>query len=163
MIHENSDVGIYKTPLAYRPGLPLNGLMTLQNFIDGGYDVIDAKVLVVVKSIGARKRGKFNVLTYGQLLDDLLTFYSVTRKDETVTQSINLHVEDDTAEATLGLWGTAAVSPLGHDVDANKANSKAESVRQGWKVGETVLLIQAPGWKIGRSVRLDKLRVRLRD
>ena len=58
MIHENSDGGMYKMPLAYRPGLPLNALMTLQNFIDGGYDVVDAKILVVVKSIGAKKRSK---------------------------------------------------------------------------------------------------------
>lgn len=56
MIHENSDGGMYRMPQAYRPGLPLNGLMTLQNFIDGGYDVIDAKILVVVKSVGAKKK-----------------------------------------------------------------------------------------------------------
>lgn len=60
MIHENSDDGRYRTPLGYRQGVPLNGLMTLQNFIDGGYDVADAKILVVVKSIGARKKSKHN-------------------------------------------------------------------------------------------------------
>lgn len=70
MIHENSDVGTYKTPLAYRPGLPLNGLMTLQNFIDGGYDVVDAKVLVVVKSIGAKNRSTSNVLVSSVQLRD---------------------------------------------------------------------------------------------
>jgi hypothetical protein len=32
--------------------------MTLQNFVDGGYDVVDAKILVVVKSIGAKKKGR---------------------------------------------------------------------------------------------------------
>lgn len=58
MIHENSDDGrMYKKPLDYRVGRPLSGVMTLQNFIEGGYDVVDAKMLLVVKSIGAKKRG----------------------------------------------------------------------------------------------------------
>lgn len=30
--------------------------MTLRNFIDGGYDVTDVRILVVVKSIGPKKR-----------------------------------------------------------------------------------------------------------
>lgn len=58
MVHNNSDNGMFRMPLGYRAGLPLNGLMTLQNFIDGGYDVLDAKILVVVKSIGAKKKGE---------------------------------------------------------------------------------------------------------
>lgn len=60
MVHENSDNGMFKTPLGFREGVPLNGLMTLQNFVDGGYDVADAKILVVVKSIGAKKKGKYS-------------------------------------------------------------------------------------------------------
>lgn len=60
MVHENSDNGaMYRTPLEYRDRRPLSGVMTLQNFNDGGYDVMDAKILVVVKSIGAKKRGMF--------------------------------------------------------------------------------------------------------
>jgi hypothetical protein len=60
MVHENSDNGaMYRTPLDYRARRPLTGVMTLQNFNDGGYDVVGAKILVVVKSIGAKKRGKF--------------------------------------------------------------------------------------------------------
>ena len=31
--------------------------MTLKNFVDGGYDVAEAKILVCVKSIGAKKKG----------------------------------------------------------------------------------------------------------
>ena len=59
MVHQNSDNGtMCAAPLGYRDGRRLSGLMTLQNFIDGGYDVIDAKILVVVKSIGAKKKGK---------------------------------------------------------------------------------------------------------
>ncbi len=58
MVHENSDNGtMYRLPLGYRRGFPLSGVMTLQNFVDGGSDVVDAKILVVVKSIGQRKRG----------------------------------------------------------------------------------------------------------
>lgn len=59
MVHENSDDGaMYTTPLGYREARPLSGVMTLQNFIDGGYDVVDVKILVVVKSIGAKKKGR---------------------------------------------------------------------------------------------------------
>jgi len=58
MLHENSDDGsMHKRPLGFRKGQPLAGLMTLQNFIDGGYDVPDARILIVVKSIGPKKRG----------------------------------------------------------------------------------------------------------
>lgn len=57
MLHENSDDGsMYTKPLGFRAGQPLTGLMTLQNFIDGGCDVVDARILVVVKSVGAKKR-----------------------------------------------------------------------------------------------------------
>lgn len=56
MVHDNSDDGRYRTPLGYTEGVPLDGLMTLQNFIDGGYDVTDARILVVVKSIGSKKK-----------------------------------------------------------------------------------------------------------
>lgn len=59
MVHENSDEGVMlKSPLGHHEGRPMPNLMTLQNFIDGGYDVIGAKILVVVKSLGKRKRGK---------------------------------------------------------------------------------------------------------
>lgn len=56
MIHHNSDDGRYRTPLGYVEGVPLDGLMTLQNFVQGGWDVTDAKILVVVKSIGSKKK-----------------------------------------------------------------------------------------------------------
>lgn len=60
MLHENSDDGeSMKIPLGYREGRPLNGIMTLQNFIDGGCDVVDAKILVYVKSVGVKKRGEY--------------------------------------------------------------------------------------------------------
>ncbi|KAK0947289.1 hypothetical protein LTR29_001244 [Friedmanniomyces endolithicus] len=135
MLHENSDDGsMHKKPLGFRKGQPLAGLMTLQNFIDGGYDVPDARILVVVKSIGPKKR--------------------VTRKDETVTENINLTVQDNTAEAILGLWGSTAASPLGRPVSENNTNPEAIAAREGWKSGETVLLLQGPGCKLNRSTYL---------
>lgn len=58
MVHENSDDGtLCKTPIGYEEGQSLEGLMTLKNFAEGGYEVARAKILVVVKSIGARKKG----------------------------------------------------------------------------------------------------------
>ncbi|KAK4546884.1 hypothetical protein LTR36_001616 [Oleoguttula mirabilis] len=137
MLHQNSDDGnMYTKPLGFRAGQPLPGLMTLQNFIDGGYDVVDAKILVVVKSIGAKKK--------------------ITRKDDSVTENINLQVQDDTAEATLGLWGTSASSPLNRSsVDETTTNPEAAQARPGWKAGETVLLMQGPGCKIGRNTYLS--------
>ncbi|KAK1084900.1 hypothetical protein LTR48_005026, partial [Friedmanniomyces endolithicus] len=132
MLHENSDDGsMHKKPLGFRKGQPLAGLMTLQNFIDGGYDVPDARILVVVKSIGPKKR--------------------VTRKDETVTENVNLTVQDDTAEAILGLWGSTTASPLGRPVSENNTNPEAIVARESWKPGETVLLLQGPGCKLNRS------------
>ena len=49
--------GICRTPLNNRKGQPLQGLMTLDCYLKGGHDgVADAKILVCVKSIGAKKR-----------------------------------------------------------------------------------------------------------
>jgi hypothetical protein len=57
MLHENSDKGIQcKRPLGLEKHQALSGLMTLKNFVDGGYDVMEGRILVCVKSIGARKK-----------------------------------------------------------------------------------------------------------
>jgi hypothetical protein len=60
MLHENSDNGtMCKKPYGWKSETQsLPGLMTVKNFTDGGYDVDDCKVLVCVKSIGARKKCK---------------------------------------------------------------------------------------------------------
>jgi len=56
MVQENSDEGVLcKTPLGYRDGKQLDGLITLKNYVEGGHDVEGGKVLVAVKSIGGRK------------------------------------------------------------------------------------------------------------
>ena len=57
LVQENSDDGtLCKTPLGYKEGKELKGLMTLKSFIEGGYDVSNGKILVCVKSIGGRKK-----------------------------------------------------------------------------------------------------------
>jgi hypothetical protein len=57
MIHENSDDGTqFKRPFNCKDSKTLSGLMTLKSFADGGYDINEPKLLVCIKSIGARKR-----------------------------------------------------------------------------------------------------------
>lgn len=57
MVQEQSDEGVLcKTPLGYRDGKQLNGLITVKNYIDGGHEIAGCKVLVCVKSIGGRKK-----------------------------------------------------------------------------------------------------------
>ncbi|KAI9752989.1 MAG: hypothetical protein M1835_001055 [Candelina submexicana] len=91
MIHENSDDGVQcKTPLGYRDGQDLPGLMTLRNFMDGGFDIMQGKILVCVKSIGSRKK-------------------YVTKKGREC-ELINIGLFDDTAEASLTLWNSTAFS-----------------------------------------------------
>jgi len=60
MIHENSDDGTQcKRPYGCRDSQTMDGLMTLKGFTDGGYDVEEPKLLVCVRSIGAKKRCMF--------------------------------------------------------------------------------------------------------
>lgn len=62
--HEKTDNGsLFKIPLDYAPDSPLEGLMTLQDFAKGGFEASDAKLLVIVKSIGARKKGMSQTYT----------------------------------------------------------------------------------------------------
>lgn len=57
MVQERSDEGILcKTPIGHRDGKQLPGLLTLKNYIEGGHEVAEAKVLVCVKSIGGKKK-----------------------------------------------------------------------------------------------------------
>nr|POE80954.1 hypothetical protein CFP56_57028 [Quercus suber] len=56
-IHDNSGDGeMCRKPLGLQKHEPLDGLMTLRNFAEGGCDVIGAKVVVVVKAVGAKKQ-----------------------------------------------------------------------------------------------------------
>lgn len=57
MVQETSDEGVLcKTPVGYRDGKQLDGLITLKNYVEGGHEVEGGKVLVAVKSIGGRKK-----------------------------------------------------------------------------------------------------------
>jgi hypothetical protein len=82
---------------------------------------------------------------------------AVERKDGSSTENINIQVHDDTAGATLGLWGTSALSPAGGFPSTAPADTPDGSTKGSspWKAGETVLLLEAPGWKIGRGTYLN--------
>ena len=87
MIHTNESTnGICRTPLDYHRGKPLQGLMALDSYLTSGHDgVVGAKILVCVKSIGARK--KITTRNGGERdLADILLF-------------------DHTSEVRLTLWG----------------------------------------------------------
>ena len=68
-----------------------------------------------------------------------------------------MQVYDDSAEATLGLWGALSHSPSGSfpagvvQTDDGAASNKSSP----WKPGETVLLLQSPGWKLSRTTYLN--------
>ena len=57
---KNDDSTLYKTPLGYHEGEQLQGLMTLKSFVEGGAEVLHAKILVCIKSIGGRKTSKID-------------------------------------------------------------------------------------------------------
>ncbi|KAH0559786.1 hypothetical protein GP486_003702 [Trichoglossum hirsutum] len=80
--------GLCRTPLGHHEGQPLAGLMTLQNFIDGG-------------------------------------------------EKVDVGIFDDTAEASLVLWG-----PIGASVAP-------------WRASQTILLLTSPGFKIERRPQLS--------
>ncbi|KAI9695113.1 MAG: hypothetical protein M1820_008881 [Bogoriella megaspora] len=137
MVHENSDDStVCKAPVGYKKGQPLPGLMTLKNFIDGGYDVDDGKLLTCVKSIGPKKTGMeiLGDLVSGQRLKLTLI---VTSKNGTTNSLVNVITFDDTSEATLTLWNATTVSAA------------------HWKPSSTILLISKPGWKIDHRARLS--------
>jgi hypothetical protein len=65
MLHENSDTGtMCKRPFGCGGEEVMEGLMTLKGFVEGGYDVEAGKVLVCVKSVGARKRCTSHILLF---------------------------------------------------------------------------------------------------
>ena len=60
-IQEQSDDGtLFKAPLGYREGKQLPGLMTLKSFVEGGAEIVHAKILVCIKSVGSRKTCKID-------------------------------------------------------------------------------------------------------
>ncbi|KAF2646241.1 hypothetical protein P280DRAFT_502865 [Massarina eburnea CBS 473.64] len=91
MVHEKSDEGkMFKRPFGSKDSVPLPGLMTLENFTNGGYDVDDCKLLVCVKSIGAKK--------------------NYIMKDGNTSDLISVGIFDETADAFLTLYGSLSNS-----------------------------------------------------
>jgi len=57
MLHDQGDDDLRcRLPLGHREGQPLSGLMTLKNFMEGGNEVINCKIIVCVRAIGAKKK-----------------------------------------------------------------------------------------------------------
>ncbi|CAO2655143.1 Nn.00g102070.m01.CDS01 [Neocucurbitaria sp. VM-36] len=118
MVHENSDDGTqFRRPFNCRDSKALPGLMTLKSFTDGGYDVEEPKLLVCVKSIGARKR--------------------YLNRNGTTSELISLGIFDDTADASLTLYGGLCDSA------------------SSFQPSQTVLLISNPGWRIDKTAKLS--------
>jgi hypothetical protein len=89
IIHSSLDQSCRK-PLDYNPNLNLPGLMTLKSFIQGGNEVESCKILVCVKSIGAKK--------------------TITTKNGAELELLELVVFDDTADIIMKLWGAMIVT-----------------------------------------------------
>ncbi|KAK7530640.1 uncharacterized protein J3D65DRAFT_662167 [Phyllosticta citribraziliensis] len=116
-------------------------LMTLERFAQGGFDdermgeVV--RVVVCVKSVGVRKKArnpksKAKEKKKRHKTKTLLTYShsppAVTRKDNTPTTNLTVHLFDNTAtEATLTLW----------DYSTHSAAA--------WSPGRTILLLTNPG------------------
>ncbi|GAB7342995.1 hypothetical protein MBLNU457_g1091t2 [Dothideomycetes sp. NU457] len=83
-VNENKeDCALYRLPLDWTD--ETGPLMSLRDFLAGDHETRDAKILVIVKSIGSRKQG-------------------------TQTHIVQLGVFDNTQEATLSLFDAASTS-----------------------------------------------------
>ena len=132
LVQEQSDEGtLCKAPLGYREGQQLPGLMTLKSFVEGGAEVLGAKIIVCVKSIGGRKTCNVALIHIDLTTDKL----EVTTKKGDLVENVVIGVFDDTLDATLQLW--------------NSATASASS----WKPSNTILLLSNPGLKAqGRPI-----------
>ncbi|XMA07561.1 hypothetical protein WAI453_000352 [Rhynchosporium graminicola] len=88
MIHTTGSTdGICHTPLEYKKNEPLPGLMTLDAWLKSGHDgVVDAKILVCVKSLGAKK--------------------TIKRKDGGESDLAEVGLFDHTGDARMTLWNS---------------------------------------------------------
>jgi hypothetical protein len=135
MIHENSDDGTqFKQPFNCKDTRVLEGLMTLKSFTDGGYDIDEPKLLVCVKSIGARKKCTSPALTNSPSMPNIRT---VINRNGTTSELISLGIFDDTSDASLTLYSSLCDS----------ASSFTPS--------HTILLISCPGWRIEKTAKLS--------
>jgi hypothetical protein len=133
-IYESSDDGTrFKKPYGVRESEALPGLMTLKSFTDGGYDVEQPKLLVCVRSIGARKKCKSTLLFYSFACK--LTALDMNRNG-TTSELISLGIFDDTSDGLLTLY-----------------SSMCDSASL-FTPSKTVLLISDPGWRIDKMAKL---------
>jgi hypothetical protein len=152
MVHKNSDDGTqFRRPFNCAKEKALPGLMTLKSFTDGGYDVEDCKLLVCVKSIGARKRcellpGPFTFLLIPSHFPSISSWFpSLTytnhkpdmNRNGTTSELLSLGIFDDTADASLTLYG-----PLSDSATL-------------FTPSKTILLISNPGWRIEKIAKLS--------
>lgn len=86
MIHTHSGAAdICRIPLGYKRGEALPGLMTVEAYLNGGYDgVVGVKLLICVKRIGAKKK--------------------IIRKDGGESNLIEVTLFDHTAEIKMKCW-----------------------------------------------------------
>ncbi|KAI8932169.1 hypothetical protein NX059_011051 [Plenodomus lindquistii] len=118
MLHENNDDGTqFKRPFGCDGERPLEGLMTLKGFTDGGYEVEEPKVLVCVKSIGARR-------TY------------INRTTTNTTTTLTLTIFDNTADATLTLYSSLCSSAT----HLKPSHSILLISNPGWRIDKTAKL-----------------------
>jgi hypothetical protein len=89
VMHQKSGDTCY-TPLEYSIGKPLPGLMTVKSFLDGGNEILGAKILVCVKSINPQK--------------------TITTKKGLISVLTEVVLFDDTSSITLKLWGDLGLS-----------------------------------------------------
>ena len=132
VVQENSDTGVLcKRPLGYRQSRPLAGLMTLRSFIEGGYDVVDAKILVCEEPGTQEKRFHIPNTCFKKQVGSWK--HSVITKSGEQKELVNVIVFDHTADADLTLWGLAFSSSV-----------------DPWQPSRTVLLISGPAFNAGR-------------
>ncbi|KAL9607731.1 MAG: hypothetical protein Q9167_007382 [Letrouitia subvulpina] len=133
-IQECRDDGIaYKAPRKDSEEKQLAGLMTLKNFIMGGDEVADVKILVCVKSIGERKLCKCSSGFACQIKGNAYCKRKVTTKKGSKAELVNVVVFDDTFATILSLWGQVTASAA------------------SWEAAYTTLLISSPGLKSGNK------------
>ncbi|KAI9664361.1 MAG: hypothetical protein M1831_002294 [Alyxoria varia] len=100
MLQEKSDTyQLCTKPLEYKPPQSLPGLMSLRNYLDGGHEINQAKILVCVKSLGPKKK-------------------VTIKRDGNMRELVNALVFDHTADTNLTLWG-----PLTHSIESWRPSS----------------------------------------
>jgi len=113
MIHTTGGTaGICHIPIDYRKSQPLPGLMTLHNYVAGGNDGVNgAKILVCVKSIGAKRK--------------------ITKKTGGECELVEVVLFDHTGEVRMTVWNEM--------VESAKGWSPGITIllisNPGWKIG----------------------------